>query len=177
MYRHVYQTYSQVYAIYVSCTNTSIQYWMYIFRSYNVQTMYIHEFAGICIYVGVHTCLDHVYTMYIHCMYYFTLPWTRNTRRKILQRVGLEPTIWCITASSLHHYTSSMLEIYGIVTGHSICILLYLTRKAGDEAQDQQHPPPPGRHDVACPSINMDLFKAKVSGEAGLSETVGPKQL
>jgi hypothetical protein len=48
--------------------------------------------------------------------------------------------------------------------------------KAGDEAQDQPHPPPPGRHGVACPSINMDLFKAKVRGEAGLSETVGPKQ-
>ncbi len=55
--------------------------------------------------------------------------------------------------------------------------MLYLTRKVGDEAQDQ--PPPPGRHDVACPSINMDLFKAEVcgAGEAGPAETAfGPKQ-
>ena len=36
-------------------------------------------------------------------------------------------------------------------------------------------PARPGRHDVACPSINMDLFKAEVCGEAGLAETAfGP---
>ena len=47
---------------------------MHIFHSYHVQTMSVHEFAGICLYVDVHTCLDHVYTMYIHGMYNFTLP-------------------------------------------------------------------------------------------------------
>ncbi len=38
---------------------------MHVFHSYNVQTVYIHEYTGICMYVRVHTCLDHVYTMYI----------------------------------------------------------------------------------------------------------------
>ena len=27
-------------------------------------------------------------------------------------------------------------------------------------------PPPPPRHDVAGPSLNMDLFKAEIGGEA-----------
>jgi hypothetical protein len=55
---------------------------MQVFHSYNVQTVYIHEYTGIFIHVRVHTCLDHVYTMYIHGMYNFTLPCTRNTKGK-----------------------------------------------------------------------------------------------
>jgi hypothetical protein len=47
---------------------------MHLFHSYNVQTVYIHEYSGICMYVRVHTGLDYVYTMYIHGMYNFTLP-------------------------------------------------------------------------------------------------------
>jgi hypothetical protein len=38
---------------------------MHVFHSYNVQTVYTHEYTGICMYVRVHTCLDHVYS----CVY------------------------------------------------------------------------------------------------------------
>ncbi len=35
------------------------------FSSYNVQTAYILEHT-VCIHVSVHTCSDHMYTMYTH---------------------------------------------------------------------------------------------------------------
>ncbi len=38
------------------------------FSSDKVQTLYIHEHT-ICIHVSVHTCSDHVYTMFINGMY------------------------------------------------------------------------------------------------------------
>ncbi len=147
---------------------------MQVFHSYNVQTVYIHEYTAIFIYVCAHTCLDHVYIVYIHGMYNFTLPWTRNTKNKLLQRAGYEPTIVCITASCLNHYTTSMLASYRIVTVYVYCFT-WLGRLV-TRRRTSSTPRPPGSHDVACPSINMDLFKAKVRGEAGLAETVGPKQ-
>ncbi len=82
---------------------------MHVFHSYNIETVFIHKYTGICMYVRVHTCLDHVYTMYIHGMYNFTLPSTKIQKEKILQRAGFESTIVCITASCLNHYTTSML--------------------------------------------------------------------
>ncbi len=55
------------------------------------------------IYVCVHTCSDHVYTVYIHGIYNFTLPWTKNTKRHSMQSSSFEPTIMCIAASCLNH--------------------------------------------------------------------------
>jgi hypothetical protein len=75
---------------------------MHIFHSYNVQTMYIHELAGICIYVDVHTSCTYMACTISLCHE------QEIQKEKILQRVGLEPTMGCITASSLNHYTSSM---------------------------------------------------------------------
>jgi hypothetical protein len=148
---------------------------MHVFHSYNVQTVYIHEYTGICMYDRVHTCLDHVYSIYIHGMYNFTLSPTRNTKRKILQRVGYKATIVCIASSCLNHYAASMLASDPIVTVHLYC-LTGLGRLV-TRSRTSSNACPPGRHDIACPSINMDLFKAEVLGEAGLDETaISPKQ-
>jgi hypothetical protein len=145
---------------------------MHIFHSYNVQTMYIHEFAGICIYVGVHTCLDHVYTMYIHGMYNFTLPWTRNTKRKKLQRTGYDPTITCTTASCLNHYTTSMLASNTIVTVYIYCFTWLgrlVTRRRTSRTPRPPGPGPPWRSlpQVVGPAFQersmskqVDLFSA-----------------
>ena len=40
--------------------------------------------------------------------------------------------------------------------------------EVGDVRQAQAQPRPRPRHDVACPSINMDLVEAEVHREAGL---------
>ncbi len=40
-------------------------------------------------YVRVHTCSYHLYTMYIHDMYNITLPWTKNTKRKLIAMLQL----------------------------------------------------------------------------------------
>ncbi len=95
-----------------------------------------------------------------------------------MQRAGYEPTIVCITASCLNHYTTSMLASDRIVTVYVYCFtwLGRLPVRLVTRRRNSRIPSPPSCHDVACPSINMDLFKAKVSGEAGLAETVGPKQ-
>ncbi len=96
-------------------------------------------------------------------------------KEKILQRAGYEPTIVCITASCLNHYATSMLASDTIVTVHVYCFT-WLGRLV-TRRRTSRPPRPRGSHDVACPSINMDLFKAEVCGEAGLAEIAfGPKQ-
>jgi hypothetical protein len=87
---HVYIMYKHVYT-------------MHVFHSYNVQTMYIHEHTGICMYFHVHTCSDHVYTMYILCHE------QDIQKEKILQWSSFEPTFLCIAASCLNHFPTSML--------------------------------------------------------------------
>ncbi len=106
-------------------------------RIYNNECKYfIHTMFRPCIYTNILVfvcmfvclaCLDHVYTMYIHDMYNFTLPWTRNTKKK-LQRAGYEPTIVCIKASCLNHYTTSMLASNRIVTGYVYYCFIWLGR-------------------------------------------------
>ncbi len=49
---------------------------------------------------------------------------------------------------------------------YSIILLFYLAVGAVRPARDQ--PPHLPRHDVAGPSLDMDLFKAEIGGEAGL---------
>ncbi len=143
---------------------------------YFIHTMfrpYIYTNIKVFVYVCVHTCLDHVYTMYIHGMYNFNLPWTRNTKRKSIAKS------WVRTHDRVHnsqrnHYPISMLASNTIVT---VCIYCFTwLGRAVTRCRTSRTPRPPGRHDVACPSINMDLFKAEVRGEAGLAETVCPKQ-
>ncbi len=98
-------------------------------------------------------------------------------KEKILQRAGYEPTTVCITASCLNHYATSMLVSDTIVTLSYVYCFTWLGRLV-TRRRTSSPPRPPGRHDVACPSLNVDLFKAEVRGEAGLAETAfGPKQL
>ncbi len=52
------------------------------------------------LYVRVHTCSDHVYSMYIHGMYSFTLSWTKRTERKITAKLQLR-THNCLHNSQL----------------------------------------------------------------------------
>ncbi len=113
-------------------------------------------------------CLYHVHTMYIHGMYNFSLPWTKNTKGNIMQSSSFEPTIMCITASCLKHYATSMLASYTIVTVYVYCFSTWLGRLVM-RRRTSCTACPPGCHDVAGQSINMDLFKGQVRGEAGLA--------
>jgi hypothetical protein len=114
---------------YETCTN------MYIIRTaksmpcmYHVQTRIynneckyvIHTMFRPCIYtnIQVFVCMFvciHVQTMYMPCTYMvctISLCHEQEIQRKILQRAGYKPTIACITASCLNHYTTSMLASY-----------------------------------------------------------------
>ncbi len=62
-------------------------------------------------------------------------------KEKILQRAGYEPTIMCITAAAL---TTKLPACLQVIQQSQYMYIAYLTRMAGDEAQDQPHPPPPG---------------------------------
>ena len=68
--------------------------------------------------------------------------------------------LWTTTSHSISWWT---------VTVYVYCFTWL--RRLVTRRRTNRTPRPPGRHDVACPSINMDLFKAEVRGEAGLAET------
>ncbi len=88
---------------------------MHAFHSYNVQTVYIHEYTGICLYVCVYTCLDHV-ACTISLFHEQEIQ-----KEKILHTAGYKPTIVCITASCLNHYATRMLVSDTTVTVHVYC--------------------------------------------------------
>ena len=111
----------QVYAMYISCKT----------RMYNNECMFfIHTMFRQCIYtkIQVFVCMFvyiHVQTMYIPCTYMsctISLCHEQEIQtEKILQRAGYEPTIVCITASCLNHFTTSMLASNTIVTVYVYC--------------------------------------------------------
>jgi hypothetical protein len=94
---------------------------MQVFHSYNVQTVYIHEYTGMCICLCAYRfrpCIYHVHTW--HVQFHFAMN-KKYKKKKILQRAGYEPTIMCIAASCLNHYTTSMLASNTIVTVYVYC--------------------------------------------------------
>ncbi len=114
------ETYTDMYtdctAKSVKCKQTHIYNTKYMYFSpYNVQTVYIHEYTFIFVYVRVHTCSDHVYTTYIHSMYNFTFLWTCIIKRRS-STFRFEPMILCILASCLDHYAISVVVRCRIIT-------------------------------------------------------------
>ena len=138
---------------------------------YFIYTMFrLCIYTNIQVFVCMFVCI-HVQTMYMPCTYMVcTISLCHEQeilKEKILQRAGYEPTIVCITASCLNHYTTSMLASYRTVTVYVYCFTwlgrLVMRRRTSST------PRPPGCHDVSGPSINTDLFKAEVSCQAGLA--------
>jgi hypothetical protein len=125
---------------YETCTN------MYIIRTaksmpcmYNAQTrIYKNEckyfiltmfrpciYTNIQVFVCMFVCI-HVLTMYIPCTCMvctisLCLCHEQEIQKKNCKRAGYEPTIVCITASCLNHYTTSMLASNTIVTVYVYC--------------------------------------------------------
>jgi hypothetical protein len=104
-----------------------------------------------------------VQTMYIPCTCMactISLCHEPNIQKwHFMQSSSFEPTIMCIAASCLNHYASSMLACCTIVTVYVYCCSTWLGRLV-TRRRTSSTPCPPGCHDVAGPSINMDLFKA-----------------
>ena len=150
----------------------------------NVYTMFKHAYMKRNSYISVHTCSDQAYkhtNMYLHacsCTYLFrTCTYQVHTlnvhvnvsvnikhKSKKLLLTGIEPTIFCIPSSCLNPYASNVLLSMTIVTVYDYCctwrLVTYVWRGTSR--------PPRPRPDDAGPSLNMDLFKAEVGGEAGL---------
>ena len=98
-------------------------------------------------------------------MYKFIFVCTNeNAKSKNLHLTRFEPKTSSIMARRLNRYASSVILIQDIVITYIYCctwrlvtILLRWTSR-----------PTRPRHDVAGPSLNVDLFIAEVGGEAGL---------
>jgi hypothetical protein len=89
-----------------------------IMKAVQASTNAVPQEITVLMYVRVHTCSDHVYTMYIHGMYNVT---SQNTKGNLMQSSSFEPTIVCRTASCLNHFAQHACKLYN---SHSICILL-----------------------------------------------------
>ena len=80
-------------------------------------------------------------------------------------KLGFKPTIMCIPAIRLNHCATSVDVMATIVTVYVYCFTWRLVTNVRRRTSRAPRP----RHDVAAgPSLNMDLFKAEVGGEAGL---------
>ena len=104
MYKHVY-----------TIMNASISFIQCSDRVYT--RIYRYLYVCLCAYM-FRPCIYHVHTW--HVQFHFAMN-KKYKKEKILQRAGYEPTIVCITASCLNHYTSSMLASYRIVTVYVYC--------------------------------------------------------
>ena len=81
---------------------------------------------------------------------------------------GIEPITSCIGSSRLNHYSSSVDGSEVICIVYAYCttwrLVTYVRRRTSRPTRP--------RHDVAGPSLHMDLFKAKTGGGAG--QGLGP---
>jgi hypothetical protein len=90
------------------------------FSSYKVQTLYIHEHT-ICMHVSVHTCSDHLYTMFIHGMYKVML-----LNKKYKKQKFAYVSVWLYnhvhTSKLPKHYATRAIVWFTIVTEYVLCL-------------------------------------------------------
>ena len=107
--------------------------------------------------------MNHVQTMYIRQMCKIIFLCTCLDKQK-LTLVGFEPSTSLLVSSCLNHFASSV-----DVTWHTNKVDVYCyTSRLVTYVQRRTSRPTRPRHDVAGPSLHMDLFKTEPSGEAGL---------
>ncbi len=108
MYLHVYTT-----------MNASISFIQYSDRVYT--RIYKYLCVCLCAYM-FRPCIYHIHTWQSEHTWHVQFHFAMNKKyKKKLQRAGYEPTIVCITASCLNHYTTIMLASERIVTVYVYC--------------------------------------------------------
>jgi len=98
-------------------------------------------------------------------MYKFMFVCTKeNAKSKNLPLTGFEPKTSSRMSRRLNRYASSVVLIRNIVIVYIYCCTWRLVTNLRRWTSRPTRP----RHDVAGPSLNVDLFIAEVGGEAGL---------
>jgi hypothetical protein len=98
-------------------------------------------------------------------MYKFMFVCTKeNAKSKHVQLTDFEPKTSSIISRCLNHYASSVVQIQDIVIAYIYCCTWRLVTNLWRWTSRPTRP----RHDVAGLSLNVDLFIAEVSSEAGL---------
>ncbi len=101
-------------------------------------------------------------------MYKFMFVCTKeNAKSKNLHMMGFEPKTSSIVSRLLNSYASSVVLIQDIVIIFIYCCTWRLVTVTNLRRWTSR-PTRPRCHDVAGPSLNVDLFIAEVGGEAGL---------
>jgi hypothetical protein len=142
-----------------TCTDMYIHYTAIVQTCIYKTNFIIVHVRYILVYIFFTSCIYQVHTWYVQIQ----VSMYKEYKSKKFLRSKFEHRTSCIPLRCLNHYASSVIVIVPIVTVYNYCCTLRLVTYV--LALDQQLPP---RHDVAVPSLNMDLFKAEVGGEAGL---------
>ena len=156
-----YVMYIQFTTLYEPCSYSSEQYKICWDTYMTCWDMYIHWHKFILMHVHVYTWPNNVYSMYMSSMYNFMCLWTWKPKSKKLLRSGFEHVTLCISGGCLNHCTTSIVEF------NQLCQYISIVVPGGWWRTSGAGPAPRPRHDVAGPSINMDLVEAEVHREAG----------
>ncbi len=146
--KHLWTKHVNSYTLYDSVYHVYIQYTYYV---YTQTDMYMRRL------LWVHTCPDHVYTMYRHGMYNFTFLWTCISRNKNNAKYqDLNPWSCAYQEAAL---TTTLPAWLFRKNSWIICILFYLEVSDVRQAQDQQRSLP--CHDLAGQWINLSTNRSK----------------
>ncbi len=100
--------YSQIYAMYIACTDTYIHYWMH----------YFSKNRDVCTYMLVYVLVQTMHITRI-CLLCTISQWKSNSQK--LPRIGFEPKTMCMPERRLIHWPASIVVRGSIVTVYDNC--------------------------------------------------------